>query len=152
MIHQIHHATLTGHRIITLGALLLGAFACKHKQDDSTSTSTSTGSTATGMSTDSQGAGSNGSTSAGQSSSGSTADSCAGPEHEAFNAALCPQAYPNCTPYPPGSGWETYCQDHGFVPVGEGECGCTPKAVLCGVNNSDDMEFFCCCPLEDVSP
>lgn len=83
-------------------------------------------------------------------SSGTTGGGlCDGPEHEEFQKALCPDPYPSCTPtaamLPP-----TYCQDMGFGPVGSGECACTPKPTLCGIDGSDEMISLCCCWLEEL--
>jgi hypothetical protein len=93
--------------------------------------------------------GSTGNTEAPTSGSTGGGGLCEGPEHEAFQKYLCPQAYPSCTPYPPGMGADTYCQDHGIGPVGSGDCACTPRATLCG-EGPDEMTFLCCCPLEDL--
>lgn len=162
-----------------LGLALVQAPACKGEPGDSASssatssagmTSSSTSSGGSSSTTSSAGATSTSSSSGGSSSSttaagtgsssGNTASSagsgstgsgvCAGPEHEEFRKALCPDRYPNCVPYPPDMAYEKFCKDHGFGPVGSGECACTPRYTQCGVEGSDEIIVLCCCPLEDL--
>lgn len=145
---------------LVLGFVLVNAPACKDKPGDSESTSStsSSGTTSSGTSGSGTSSGTTAETQGMQTSAGSTQTAsegtmglgvCDGPEHEAFQKALCPAPYPSCTPdsamLPP-----TYCQDAGFGPVGSGECACTPTPTHCGVDGSDEILSLCCCRLEDL--
>lgn len=123
--------------------------ACKDKDNNETSSSSQTNTG--GSQSESGGSTSSSSSSTESHSTGASGGLCQGPEHQAFIDALCPYAYPDCTPNLPEMKWATYCQDAGIGPVGEGECGCTPKAVSCGTPNGDPQQVVCCCPLEDVN-
>lgn len=150
------------HPLGSLVGFILGlaiASACNDKPDDpapttsttvlgTTSAGTTTGKT-TGTTTETPDTDTNAASTQAQTSGSTGAGVCGGPEHEEFQNALCPQAYPDCTPLPHDLGWETYCEDIGLGLAGAGECSCMRKAVECAVE-ADVSELFCCCPLEDL--